>query len=140
MPSNKLIQEAANKLFCQRVAFLAMRAAHEAAKEAPDDLARMAYAEFVFRGEERAVLLAMHVVAASDAVRVALEEGGADAVQDTDIENALRDIWALRSAAFGATNMQVRKMQELVAQVTKAVDEAQSAAVEVRQARAKPPK
>lgn len=113
MPSSKAIQEASSKTFCQRVAVLAMRMAHQSAVASPDDLAQMAYAEHVFRGDERAVVLAMHVVAASAPVAAALETG-VDAVTDDAIELALQEIWPLRVAAFGATSMQLFKTRQLV--------------------------
>ena len=137
MPTNKIIEQAASKVFCQRVAFLAMRAAHKAAKETPNDITRMAYSEFVFRGGEKAVLLALHVVAASDAISAALEggDGDPDAVQDSDIEAALAEIWAIRSAAFGAADMQVVQMRSLTNENAKYAESVMNAVAELRAAR-----
>jgi hypothetical protein len=139
MPTNKIIEHAASKVFCQRVAFLALRAAHKAAKETPNDITRMAYSEFVFRGGEKAVLLALHVVAASDAISAALEGGDPDAVQDSDIEAALAEIWAMRSAAFGAADNQVMQMRRMVDETAKHAEGVMNAVAEVRRGRAAAP-
>jgi hypothetical protein len=139
MPTANIIEQAANKVFCQRVAFLAMRAAHKAAKETPEDLTYMAYAEHIFRGGEKAVLLTLHVVAASDTISAALESGGADAVQDADIEAALQDIWAMRSAAFGAAEGQLVQMRRIADEAAHHAEDVKNAASEIRRGRASEP-
>jgi len=132
MPSTDVVLKAHSRIFCQRVAYIAMKVAHQMAANSPDDLNAMAYAEHIFRGGENATLLALHVAAANEAVSAVLETEGVDMVRDEDIEAALQAIWGMRSAAFGATSMQVRKVQELVAQVTRSAEEAQSAVTEAR--------
>jgi ketopantoate reductase len=72
------------------------------------------------------------VAAANEAVSAVLETELPEMVRDADIEAALQDIWAMRSAAFGATNMQVRKTRELVDMVTKSAEEAQAAVAQAR--------
>lgn len=132
MTSTDLVTKASNRVYCQRVAFLAMRVAQQKASDSPEDLNAMAYAEHIFRGGENASLLALHVAAASQPVSAALETEGVDMVRDEDIEAALLHIWPLRAAAFGATSMQVRKVQELVAEVTRSAETAQAAVTEAR--------
>jgi hypothetical protein len=131
MTSSDLIIKLSNRVFCQRVAFMAMKVAQQKASDSPEDLNAMAYAEHIFRGGENASLLALHVAAASQPVTTALEES-VDAVRDEDIEAALLSIWGKRAAAFGATSMQVRKVQELVAEVTRSAETAQAAVTEAR--------
>jgi len=132
MSSTDVVMKASNRAFCQRVAYIAMRVAHQKAKTSPDDLNAMVYAEHIFRGGENATLLALHVAAANEAVSAVLETELPEMVRDADIEAALQDIWAMRSAAFGATNMQVRKTRELVDMVTKSAEEAQAAVAQAR--------
>jgi hypothetical protein len=101
--TDKIIREAVNQAFCQRVAFMALRVAQAVAGESPDTPNhdnRRAYADKVFRGDDKAIGLTLHVVAASEAVSNALESGTAENVQDLDIENALKTIWDSRSKAY----------------------------------------
>jgi hypothetical protein len=102
MPTDKIIQEASGKPFCQKVAFVAMKLAHKAGKSD-------GYAQHIVTGKEKAVMLALHVVAASDKIEAALEEGGAAAVKDADIEAALKEIWEARSAAAGFTPLESKR-------------------------------
>lgn len=108
MATGKIIKEAIVQELVQRVAFLALRAAQDVASESPDTAnheARVMYADRVFRGEDKAVLLTLHIVAASDAIAAALEDGTHEDVQDSDIEAALGAVWDARANAFGGMAM-----------------------------------
>jgi hypothetical protein len=134
MATGKIIKEAIVQEFVQRVAFLALRAAQDVASESPDTAnheARVMYADRVFRGEDRAVLLTLHIVAASDPIRTALEDGTHDDVQDSDIEAALGAVWDARANAFGGmamdmTNLTLEKLREAKLEVENMVLEARS--------------
>ncbi len=100
MATDKIIKEAADPAFCQRVAFLAIRMANDTAGDSPDE-ASSYYANRVLSGSERVGLLVMHVIAASAAISDALDNGTAADVSDDDIEAALKDIWSARASALG---------------------------------------
>jgi len=108
--TDKIIREAINQTFCQRIAFVALRVAHGVTTESPDTENyenRRAYADKVFRGEDKAIGLAMHVVAASEAISSTLENGTSEDVQDADIESALKEIWDARSKAYQGINIDI---------------------------------
>src|SRR5580765_7681782 len=106
-----LVSKVTDLAFCQKVAFAAMRAAQKVATESPDTpnhVVRAAYADRVFRGEDKAALLAAHVAVANTNVAAALEAG--EEVQDSDIAMALDSIWDARAAAFGSADVYLTKM------------------------------
>ena len=119
MPSQKILTEAANKVFCQRVAFIAFQVASKVAGESPDTpnhLERAHYAEHIFRGEEKALLLTMHVVASSPEICALLEEGGQDTVGDDMLTAAVEAVWEPRAMACGAIHSEVQRVRELAVQ------------------------
>jgi hypothetical protein len=136
MPTSKIIQEVANKIFCQRVAFLALRAAQKVVAEksnAEDFDARAAYANQIFRGEDRALLLTLHVVAASSAIEAALENGTHEDVQDADIEAALKEIWEARATAYASVNEPLNRARRVMMEAAMAREDAANSVNEVRQ-------
>ena len=130
MASDKIIEAAADPAFCQRVAYIALRVANEIAGESPDtegSLERMTYAEQIFRGEDKALLLTLHVVAAEGKISDALQNGGAAEVQDLDIENALKAIWDTRAAAYAATNHNLQLIKKIMVDAQNVATEATNA-------------
>lgn len=131
MATDKIIQEATDLVFCQRVALLAIRMASDVSGESPDTPnheARLAYANQVFRGDDKAMLLVMHIIAANDAIAEALDNGTAADVQDTHIQEALRDIWDPRSTSFAVTDIQFNKAQTIVEEAFKVQQESKNIA------------
>lgn len=105
MATGEIIAAASAPTFYTRVAFVALKTAQNVAAEDPGTANhenRVAYANRVFRGEEGALLLALHVASANGTVAAALESGGGDAVPDADIEFVLSTIWDARANAFAA--------------------------------------
>lgn len=106
MGTKAIIEAASDPVFYTRVAFLALKAAQSIATENPNHpnhAARVAYANKIFRGEEAAITIAMHVAASNPTISAALESQGGDAVPDGDIEFVLATIWDARSTAFQET-------------------------------------
>lgn len=103
MATKEIIAEASKPSFYTRVAFIALRSAQNVASE-PENTAnhanRVAYANRIFRGEENALLLALHVVSANGTVSNTLQNEGGEAVPDGDIEFVLSTIWDARANAF----------------------------------------
>jgi len=100
MTSLNIVQAASDPDFYTRVSFLAVKTAQNIASEDPgaaNHLARVDYANRVFRGDDNAALLAQHV-ATNPAIGAALEAGAN--VPDGDIEFALASIWDARATAF----------------------------------------
>lgn len=98
-----IIAAASDPVFYTRVAFIALKTAQNVASEDPaypNHAIRKAYAGRVFRGEDKALLIALHVVAVNNVVADALVTGGGDAVPDGDIEYVLSTIWDARANAF----------------------------------------
>jgi hypothetical protein len=107
--------EIADKLFCQRVAYAAMQIAQRATGEPPETpnyANRVAYANMVFRGDERALLLAVHVVSASSDIGAALEAGSE--VTDEQLALALEAIWDTRATAFGSVNNELVRSYQAI--------------------------
>jgi|SRR5262245_7625732 len=123
MPSGKIIAAAVDPAFCQRVAFLALRTAHAIATDTPDDIDRLLYAQQVFRGDDKTVLLVYHVVAASEEIAGALESGDDQGVTDEMIMEALEQVWTARATAYAAANVQGRRVVELINQVNAMANE-----------------
>lgn len=105
MATKEIIEAASDPVFYTRVAFIALRSAQNVAAE-PDDTAnhanRVAYANRIFRGEENALLLTLHVVSANGTVSNTLSTQGPDAVPDGDLEFVLSTIWDARANAFAS--------------------------------------
>lgn len=103
MASEKIIAAASDPIFYTRVAFLALKSAQNVASEAPETanhLNRVNYAARVMNGRDKAVLLALHVVASNPTIAGKLDAD--QPVPDGDIEFALGSIWDARSNAFAA--------------------------------------
>ena len=101
MPVEQIIAATAKPAFYTRVAFLALRAAQAISSEAedtPNHEHRVYYAGVIFRGDDKVLNLAMHIVSATQSISAALEAG--TEVSDTDIETALASIWDARANAF----------------------------------------
>ena len=70
---------------------------------APDNAARLAYAQRVFRGDENPKILSMHVIAASPDIATAIDASPAllgSNVTDAQIDSALATLWTGRAKAF----------------------------------------
>jgi hypothetical protein len=105
MSTKKIIDAASKPDFYTRVAFIALKAAQNVATEdpaTPNHAARVAYASRLFTGEDKALLLALHIAASNPTIAAALDSGGGDAVPDEDIEFVLGSIWDARANAFAA--------------------------------------
>ena len=105
MATREIIAEASRPVFYTRVAFLALKAAQNVATESestPNHANRLAYAGRVMSGEDKAILLALHVAAANPVIASALETTGAESVPDGDIEFVMGTIWNARADAFAA--------------------------------------
>jgi len=115
MASEKIMQAVADKLFCQRVAFVAMQVAARSTGEPPETpnyANRVAYANMVFRGDERALLLAVHAASASSGIGAALEAGSE--VTDEQLALALEAIWDTRATAFGSVNNELIRSYQAI--------------------------
>lgn len=105
MATKDIIDAASEPVFYTRVAFIALKAAQNVANEdpaTPNHANRMAYAGRVLTGEDKALLIALHIAASNPTIAGTLETGGGDAVPDGDIEFAMGQIWDARSNAFAA--------------------------------------
>jgi hypothetical protein len=105
MATKDIIAAASNPVFYTRVAFIALKVAQQVASEDPataDHAVRVAYAGRVMTGDDKALLLALHLVASNPTLATELETGGGDAVPDGDIEFVLGSIWTARANAFAS--------------------------------------
>lgn len=105
MATKDIITAASHPQFYTRVAFIALKAAQNVANEAentPNHANRVAYAGRVLAGNDRALLLALHIAASNGTIAATLESSGGDAVPDGDLEYAMGQIWDTRSNAFAA--------------------------------------
>lgn len=103
MASEKIIAAASDPIFYTRVAFIALKSAQNVASEPIDTVNhenRVNYAARVMTGKDKAILLALHVVASNPTIAGKLDAG--QDVPDGDIEFALGSIWDARSNAFAA--------------------------------------
>ena len=103
MATRDIIAAASDPVFYTRVAFLALKVAQQVAAEdpaTPDHANRIHYAGLVLTGQDKALLLALHLVASNATVSQNIEANGGDAVPDGDIEFVLASIWGARAAAF----------------------------------------
>ncbi|WP_046869348.1 hypothetical protein [Microvirga massiliensis] len=105
MATRDIIAAASQPTFYTRVSFLALKTAQNVASEdpsTPNHANRLAYANRVLRGEDKALLLALHIAAANNVIAGGLEEVGESAIPDADIEFVLSTIWDARANAFAA--------------------------------------
>jgi hypothetical protein len=71
----------------------------------PQHTARLAYAQRVFRGDERPQLVAAHVIVAKASIIAAIDAQPAalgSNVTEADIEASLTSIWTARALAYAA--------------------------------------
>lgn len=105
MATSDIIAAASRPTFYTRVAFIALKSAQNVAAEdpgTPNHANRAAYAGRVMTGNDKALLIALHIAAANATIAATLESSGGDAVPDGDIEFAMGQIWDARANAFAA--------------------------------------
>ena len=103
MATKAIIAAASDPVFYTRVAFIALKSAQNVAAEDPataNHANRVAYAGRVLTGNDKALLIALHIAASNATIAATLESGGGDAVPDGDIEFAMGQIWDARANAF----------------------------------------
>jgi hypothetical protein len=103
MSTTDIVTAASDPMFYTRVAFIALKAAQNVASEDPattNHANRVAYANKIFRGDDKGLLIALHIVASNPTIAAALESSGGSAVSDNDIEFAMNSIWNARANAF----------------------------------------
>jgi hypothetical protein len=103
MATKDIIAAASNPTFYTRVAFIALKVAQQVASEDPataNHAVRVAYAGRVVTGNDKALLLALHLVASNATISQNIEANGGDAVPDGDIEFVLGSIWDARANAY----------------------------------------
>lgn len=105
MSTTDIINAANDPTFYTRVSFISLQVAQDVASEdpgAPNHANRVEYASAIFRGDDNAALIAMHIAASNSVIAGVLETEGGDAVPDGDIEFAMATIWDARSNAYVA--------------------------------------
>lgn len=103
MATSDIIAAASAPTFYTRVAFIALKSAQAVAAEDPgtaNHTNRVAYAGRVLTGDDKALLLALHIAASNPTIASTLESGGGEAVPDNDIEFAMGQIWDARANAY----------------------------------------
>lgn len=103
MATKDIINAASDPVFYTRVAFIALKAAQNVANEATNTANhanRINYAGRVLTGQDKALLIALHIAASNGTIASTLESSGGDAVPDGDLEYAMGQIWDSRSNAF----------------------------------------
>jgi len=106
MATSDIITAASKPIFYTRVAFIALKAAQNVANEdpgTPNHAVRAAYAGRVLTGEDKALLIALHIAASNGTIAATLETSGGEAVPDGDLEFAMGQIWDARANAFVGT-------------------------------------
>jgi hypothetical protein len=146
MPSQAIIEAAAEKIFCQRVAFIAFQVATAITgepPETPNHLERLFYCDFIYRGDEKALLLTLHVVASSSEICSVLSgdggEGGQAMVTDEMLTTAIANIWDARALAYAAIHSQVKQVQDLTNTVGQALEVAHNMRIAIEHATTSPP-
>jgi hypothetical protein len=107
MASSDIIDEVSKPSFYTRVSYLSLTTAQSVASEdpgTPNNANRVAYSSRIFRGDEDALMLAMHVVSSNPTIAATIEADGGAAVPDGDISFALSSIWDARANAFAAAS------------------------------------
>jgi hypothetical protein len=108
MSALDLINTASNDTFSGRVMMIAFKVAQNVASEDPatdDHAARLEYSGRIMRGDDKANLIAAHVISSNPSIAADIEAEPAlygSNVPDGDIEFALASIWDARSLAFAA--------------------------------------
>lgn len=105
MSTSDIISAASDPIFYTRVSFISLKVAQNVASEdagAPNHANRVEYAGAIFRGDDNATLLAMHIAASNPTIAQTLETQGGEAVPDGDIEFAMGAIWDARSNSYVA--------------------------------------
>jgi hypothetical protein len=105
MATKDIIAAASDPVFYTRVAFIALKSAQNVASEDPgtaNHANRVAYSGRVLTGNDKALLIALHIAASNPTIASTLESGGGDAVPDGDIEFAMGQIWDARANAFAS--------------------------------------
>lgn len=105
MATKDIITAASDPAFYTRVAFIALKTAQNVATEDPltdNHENRLAYSGRVMTGQDKALLIALHVAASNSTIATALGATGGDSVPDNDIEFALGSIWNSRANAFAS--------------------------------------
>lgn len=103
MATSDIIAAASDPVFYTRVAFIALKAAQNVAAEDPataNHANRAKYAGRVLTGDDKALLLALHIAASNPTIASTLESSGGPAVPDGDIEYAMGQIWDARANAY----------------------------------------
>lgn len=106
MPSSEIIEEVSKPEFYTRVSYLSLSTAQAVASEDPATANhdnRVAYSARIFRGDEDALMLAMHV-ATNPTIAATIETSGGAAVTDGDISFTLSSIWDARANSFAAAS------------------------------------
>jgi len=105
MASSNIIAEVSKPEFYTRVSYISLGVAQDVASEDPgtaNHANRINYSGRILRGDEDALMLAMHVVSANPVIESTVDSQGGDAVPDGDIEFALATIWDARANSFAA--------------------------------------
>lgn len=103
MATHDIIAAASTPTFYTRVAFIALKSAQNVAAEdpaTPNHVNRLAYSGRVLTGDDKSLLLALHIAASNATIAATLESSGGDAVPDGDIEFAMGQIWDARANAY----------------------------------------
>ena len=106
MATSDIITAASKPVFYTRVAFIALKAAQNVSNEDPstgNHANRLAYAGRVLTGEDKALLIALHIAASNSTIAATLDSSGGEAVPDGDLEFAMGEIWDARANAFAGT-------------------------------------
>ena len=100
------IATASDATFSGRVMMISFKVAQQVSTEDPgtaEHPARLDYAGFVIRGDEKPQVLAAHVISSNPTIAAAIEADppalGSN-VPDSDIEFALSSIWTSRALAY----------------------------------------
>lgn len=108
MPVAAQISAASDQLFSGRVMIFLFKVAAAVAAEphnTPQHAVRLAYAQRIFRGDERPQLVAAHIIVAKASILSAIDAQPAalgSNVADADIEASLTSIWTARALAYAA--------------------------------------
>jgi hypothetical protein len=105
MSTTDIISAASDPIFYTRVSFISLKVAQNVASEDPgaaNHANRVEYSGAIFRGDDNATLLALHIAASNATIAATLETEGGEAVPDADIEFAMASIWDARSNSYVA--------------------------------------
>ena len=105
MSTTDIINAASDPVFYTRVSFISLKVAQNVAAEdtgTANHENRVAYSGRIFRGDDNALLLALHIAASNPTIAQTLETQGGSAVPDGDIEYAMGGIWDSRANSFAA--------------------------------------